>query len=335
MTTEINHDHRGEVPATLGRRGHAALAAARAGLFVFPVRVGAKVPAVKDWEAAATRDPAQIIRWWAHRPYNLGVATGKSGLVVIDLDHGRGETAPEPFTGCRDGREVLAQLAREAGQPAPWATYAVTTPTGGGLHLYFRAPAGSTYRNSAGRLGWHVDVRAHGGYVVAATSTRPEGTYQAVNRQAIAALPGWLAAHLDALAPAEADPDTAPLPAIVAQGRPGALVAAIVKGEIDELMATPVGQGKRHAARLKAARKLGQLVGGNALTYNDALGELLPIVHRHIGVTRSADGRITSTSRIEVERDVTDGLAYGMARPRTITDKATRGHADAYPGTAE
>ena len=121
----------------------------------------------------------------------------------------------------------------------------------------------------------------------------------------------------------------------MAQGRPGALVAAIVKGEIDELTATPVGQGKRHGARLKAARKLGQLVGGDALTYNEALAELLPVVHRHIGVTRSADGRITSTSLTEVELDIADGLAYGMARPRTITDKAARGHAGAHPHTSE
>lgn len=322
MTTEITHDPAG-VSATLGRRGRAALAAARAGLFVFPVRVGAKIPAVKDWEAAATRDPAQIISWWAHRPYNLGVAAGKSGLVVIDLDHGHGETAPEPYTGCQDGREVLAELARQDGQPGPWATYAVTTPTQG-LHLYFRAPAGSAYRNSAGRLGWRVDVRAHGGYIVAATSTRPEGTYRAVNRAPIAPLPGWLAARLDALAPTPAEADTVPLPKVVTQGRAGAWVNAAVKGELDELAATPVGQGKRHAARLKAARKLGQLVGGGALSYDQALGELLAIVGRHVGVTRSADGRVTSTTRVEVERDVTDGLAYGMQKPREISDD-TRG----------
>lgn len=312
-----------EAPAGLGRRGRAALAAAAAGLFVFPVRVGAKVPAVKDWEAAATRDTAQIVRWWAQRPYNLGVATGKSGLVVIDLDHGRGETAPEPYTGCRNGGDVLAQLAREDGQPGPWATYAVTTPTQG-LHLYFRAPAGSGYRNSAGRLGWRVDVRGHGGFIVAATSTRPEGTYRAVNRAPIAPLPEWLAARLDALAPSAAEADTAPLPAVVPQGRAGAWVNAAVKGELDELAATPVGQGKRHAARLKAARKLGQLVGGGALSYDQAHGDLLTIVGGHVGVTRSADGRVTSTSRTEVERDVADGLAYGMQRPREISDD-TRG----------
>ena len=35
-------------------------------------------------------------------------------------------------------------------------------------HLYFRAPtSGGPWRNTAGRIGWHIDTRAAGGYVVA------------------------------------------------------------------------------------------------------------------------------------------------------------------------
>lgn len=316
----------------LGWRGHAALQAAAAGQSVFPLLPGTKRPAIADWENAATTDPDQIIEWWRQRPYNLGVAAGKSGLVVIDLDHGRGETAAEPFTGCRDGREVLAQLAREAGQPAPWATYAVTTPTGGGLHLYFRAPEGSHYRNSAGRLGWHVDVRSHGGYVVAATSTYCGRQYRAQNRQAAAPLPGWLAERLDALAappqPAavpEPGPVTAPLPVTIAPGRITNYVQRIVDDELEELGAVAAGHGRRHGARLKAARALGRLVGEprNGLAQDAARAALLAVAGRHVGVYRSPDGQPKSTTRHEVERDIDDGLAYGRNLARDIGAEIT------------
>lgn len=129
----------------LGHLGRAALAAAEAGLSVFPLHPGSKYPALhgqrdcdgggvcvgghNGWEQRATRDPRQITAWWRQRPWNLGIATGPSGLVVIDLDDGHGEAAPERWTGARNGREVLARLAQEAGQPGPWATYQVSTPT--------------------------------------------------------------------------------------------------------------------------------------------------------------------------------------------------------------
>ncbi|WP_226367354.1 bifunctional DNA primase/polymerase [Pseudonocardia sp. ICBG162] len=348
MTTDLS----GSAPTTaatassdavgpgLGWRGRAALQAARAGLFVFPLWPGTKRPAVPNWEQAATRDPEQITAWWEQRPYNLAIATGPSGLVVIDLDHGRGQTPPPRWAGCSDGADVLAQLAREAGQGPPWATYMVSTPTGQGRHLYFQAPTGSDYRNSAGRLGWHVDVRAHGGYVVAATSTRPDGTYRARNRQPIAALPPWLASHLDDLATPSIDPTdyaqapepvaetsvkptTGPVPQSVTPDRLGRYVDAAVTAELAELAAVRAGDGLRHHARLKAARTLGRLVAepANGLSYPDARAKLLSVAAGHVGVYRAPDGRIKATSTREITRDIDDGLAFGMALPRRVADE--------------
>jgi hypothetical protein len=42
------------------------------------------------WESQATTDPDQIYRWWLDGPYNIGVATGPSQLVVVDCDVPRG-----------------------------------------------------------------------------------------------------------------------------------------------------------------------------------------------------------------------------------------------------
>ncbi|MFI6833712.1 bifunctional DNA primase/polymerase [Kribbella sp. NPDC050241] len=48
--------------------------------------MGSKAPAIEDWPHNATTDAEQITQWWRDAPYNLGVATGPSGLLVIDLD---------------------------------------------------------------------------------------------------------------------------------------------------------------------------------------------------------------------------------------------------------
>lgn len=133
----------------------AALAAADCGWSVFPLVSAGKTPAIRNWEERASRDKQQIYCWWANNATkNIGVAVGKSGLVVVDLDQGRGDLAPGRFAGARNGRDVLAMLAAEAGAELPTDTYTVATP--GGCHLYFRAPVGLGLRNTVGTLGWKI-----------------------------------------------------------------------------------------------------------------------------------------------------------------------------------
>jgi hypothetical protein len=56
--------------------------------------------------------------------YNIGIATGPSGLLVVDLDRPKNPTdlPPEPWRsrGCATGADVLAWLATE--QTAPCRT---------------------------------------------------------------------------------------------------------------------------------------------------------------------------------------------------------------------
>ena len=83
------------VPAqALERLARSALHVAGLGWPVFPVRPRAKIPAVTGWEDAATTDPGQIVEWWSARAWNIGLATGRAGLLVVDLD--RGGTDPPP-----------------------------------------------------------------------------------------------------------------------------------------------------------------------------------------------------------------------------------------------
>ena len=86
------------------------------GLFVFPLAPGRKVPlADKNWEAAATTDHLTIARTWQQAPYNIGVATGPSRLLVVDLDLPKtADDLPPAEWGSRgamSGADVLALVA--------------------------------------------------------------------------------------------------------------------------------------------------------------------------------------------------------------------------------
>lgn len=279
----------------------AALAAAGRGWAVFPLASGGKIPVVRDWERRATTDPLEIHRWWAKGvANNVGVATGRSGLVVIDLDGARGELPPERFAGACSGFDALAMLAVEAGAVMPTDTYTVATPRG--RHLYFRAPSDVVLRNSAGSLAWRVDSRANGGYVVGAGSIRSDGRYRVLRGGAVAELPDWL---LRALTPALPAP-TAPMR--LPSARAGAYVRAIVEGEAHHVAVALTGT--RHRTLLRAARTLGRLVGGGELSEDFVRDVLRDAAAGHVGV----DG----WSVAEVDRTIADGMAFGQRLPRRV-----------------
>jgi hypothetical protein len=279
-----------------------ALAAVDRGIAVFPVAVRGKKPAVPRWEDVATRDPDTVRRWYRNRAYNIGVATGPSGLVVVDIDDGHGQPPPARWAGARNGHDVLARLAAAAGAELPIDTYTVRTPTGG-EHLYFKAPAELDLRNTAGRLGWRIDTRARGGYVVAAGSVRREGRYELTLDTEIAPLPGWLRAGLT-------PPPRPPVPAAGERtiGAVDAYVRAALTAECDALRSAPVGT--RHHQLHKAARILGEFVGAGRLTEAAARQALLDATAVHLDI----DG----FSEQEAAATIAHGLANGCQRPRQL-----------------
>src|SRR5262249_16232765 len=147
----------------------------------------------QGWEARATTDADRIRKAWSTAPYNVGIACRPSGLLVVDLDVPKPETVRPPewdLEGVVTGEDVLAVLAHPAGQPLPYATYPVLTPSGG-RHLYFRQPE-EPLGNTAGTLGWLVDTRGVGGYVVGAGSSVDGREYLEDLDQTPADLPDWL-----------------------------------------------------------------------------------------------------------------------------------------------
>jgi hypothetical protein len=158
-------------------------AAAARGWHVFPLGEGTKRPAVDRWEERATTDPDRITSWWGRHPdHNYGVACGRSGLVVVDLDR-HDEAA--------DGVAAFRQVVDRHGGGWWPDTLQVSTPTGG-EHLYFDAGE-RTLRNTTGRIAPGVDTRAGGGYVVGPGSRVSAGGWRLWCDRPVAPCPPWLA----------------------------------------------------------------------------------------------------------------------------------------------
>ncbi|MFE3180172.1 bifunctional DNA primase/polymerase [Streptomyces violascens] len=181
-----------------------ALSAAGRGWHVFPLRPGTKRPALhgeaacpgtgpctdghRKWEQRATTDTDRIRATWERAPFNVGIATGPSGLVVVDLDVPKHNDKGSADTPC--GVTTFAALCERAGHAVP-DTYRVRTASGG-QHLYLTAPVGVRLANTASSLAPLVDTRAWGGYIVAPGSTTPAGPYEPVGDAPVAPAPAWL-----------------------------------------------------------------------------------------------------------------------------------------------
>ncbi|MET8753213.1 bifunctional DNA primase/polymerase [Streptomyces sp. NPDC004667] len=297
---------------------------------------------------AATTDPGRIDAWWAAGRFGVGVACGPAGLVVIDIDsHGgppppRGRLLPGidiadevDLTGLADGFHTLAVLAALRGAPTPArdeGTLRVRTPSGG-LHVWYRAGDGPGWHCSSGSgrraLAWQVDVRAHGGYIVAPGTVTRDGAYEPVGPcRAPAPLPHWLAGELTrtghAIGPVPESPPTSgpsSLPAPFMPARPPARSGArprhvpyprrpraaellrSVLGELAACAAAPTGAGFTERLN-RAAYTVGGLVAAGHLDAGAAERALT-----------DAAALVRPGQRERARRVITAGLAAGFRRP--------------------
>ncbi|RKN07290.1 bifunctional DNA primase/polymerase [Streptomyces radicis] len=231
---------------------------------VFPLRPGGKRPAghgaddcpgtgrcsnghLKP-EQRATTDPSLIRACWQHRPYNVGLATGPAGLLVVDLD----TLKPTDEEGTPDGVTAFTALCERAGQPAP-TTRRIRTPSGG-EHLYFATPDGARLPSSKGKLARKIDTRAWGGYVVAPGSTVDGQVYEVIDPAPVAPLPDWLRQTLTPPPP----PRRTTIPTATGASRAGRYAQAALDNETATVAATT--EGGRDEALLRGARALGRFI---------------------------------------------------------------------------
>jgi len=177
---------------------------------------------VKD----ATTDVPTITRWWSAWPRaHVAIAAGASGLLVVDVD---------PRNG---GDDSLADLERTHG-PLPDTPRQLTG--GGGVHVLFRRPDRPVVRGPRHGLGRGIDVKADGGYIIAAPSGHLSGRPyvweigHALADLPIAAVPAWLQHRLDTRNVTMVPPGITP----VQDGLLGAAMA------VAGWLGRPVGQDK-------------------------------------------------------------------------------------------
>jgi hypothetical protein len=179
------------VMATTADNAATALRLAHAGFAVFPCQPGGAkakqpMPFIK-WREASTCSEAQIRQWWQKWPdAAIGLDLAKSGLIVIDADRHD-----------HDGVTALGDLMASHGY-VPDGVPLVATPNEG-THFFYRQPAGRQFGNGRGTLPPGVDVRGHGGYVIAPGTVMQDGRlYEVFSDIADAPeLPAWLVGILE------------------------------------------------------------------------------------------------------------------------------------------
>jgi hypothetical protein len=286
--------------AALPRLLRAALLAAERGWPVFPVVPYGKPPAITGWPVHATRDPDALAEWWRRAPYNVGISCGPAQLLVVDLD-GSGDPPPE-WAGAVDGRAVFTELARRADADLA-ATFTVGTPSGG-EHRYYSVATRQAARSTAGTLGWHVDTRGTGGYVLAAGSVlRGRRYYRVLDPTPPVPAPAWL---LDLLTP----PPVRSEPVVLPAARRPAYGQAALDGETR--LVRRARPGTRNAVLFRAAVRLGTLAAAGVLNSSDVHDQLHAAASVHFGTDD-----FTAT---EADRTITNGLRYGEQHPRRLHD---------------
>jgi len=285
-----------------------ALSLARRGWYIFPVEPGGKKPLCKWRDASAQAEGIARLEFTRHAHGgefpNVGLDCGKSGLVVIDLDrHG---DSP-------DGLAAWEALKAEHGIDDTGALVA-ETPSGG-RHLIFADPTGGAIRNSASKLAPGIDIRANGGYIVAAPSRNGAGGGWRWLRGD--GEPGTLPPELIRLLLAEPAPSHVlepPREAPRAQTAPTgdrraiAYAQAALGREVAALAGT--APGTRNAGANRAAFSLGQLVGAGLLDRAE--------VERQVYGACVASGLLADDGERSVMATIASGITAGIAEPRGL-----------------
>ena len=177
-----------------------ALALSEQGMYCFPVNHTAdneKKPYTPNGHLDATLDPNVLMDWWAKWPNaQVGVACGKSGIAVADVDTKNG----------KDGWASLDEAWLDLGSPFSYETGT------GGSHLVYLSPEGlnlngqSNYRGLVG-----VDRRAGSSWVMwtgdvpdrADLQPAPEWLLDEAKERSVQGFEGTVKDWYDSLTPGE------------------------------------------------------------------------------------------------------------------------------------
>ena len=174
----------------------AALAYAKANWYLVPVERGTKNPGSVvhgKWQEKSSRDPKQIVAWFAGTDYSIALHCGRSGAVVFDVDDY--EAMPDALIVAVENTSCPYQSTRPE-QP-------------GRGHYLFSQPKGRLIGNRGGKLGDKFgEVRGLNGVIIVANSFHKAGEYAWRRVGPVPEMPDYLADELpDVLATEDAATD--------------------------------------------------------------------------------------------------------------------------------
>lgn len=288
----------------------AALDYAAKGWPVFPCRADNKRPHLEHGFKDASIDPDTIRAWWRRWPDAMVAApTGPTiGAWVLDVDD------PATFETAAAGMGLSIPETRRCA-------------TGKGYHAHFAWDGGSPVRNAQqSAKGWPfpslpgAEVRGDGGYVILPPSRHPSGRHYAWSGNTEPSTPP---AELLAIVRKVEKP--APQPAQRTETSSGRQMpssdhpyaVAALRAECAAIRAAPAGA--QESTLNAAALKIGSLVGGNALSFETAAGQLVA-AGLSLSSVNAHDPWTPQTVAAKVDR----ALRGGMATPRAIPEGNAR-----------
>jgi hypothetical protein len=168
------------------------------------------------------------------------------------------------------------------------------------LHIYFKDKSG-LIKSSVGKVGWKIDIRSVGGYVVAAGSVLSTGTYTAGVVEDVKDLPLWLERVIVGSQHLEVFPRGSSSVGII----PPASDKYTEAGILNECAALRLArEGSRNDSLNTAAFKCGQLVAQNPSYLKFAVDTL------------AGSARSIGLDETEYRRTIGSGISSGIQNPR-------------------
>lgn len=261
-----------------------ALAYLRHGWSIFPLRPKSKVPAIPSWRKFMYERATEslVCQWWESNPnWNVAIVTGAiSGLFVVDCD--------------------TSQLV-QAHEEQPDYKPTLKSITAHGAHFLYQSPGFRVVN----RVGYGLDIRGDGGYIVAPPSIHPSGVRYRWQRAPIQTTPPR--AILDLIQPKEelkhsATQNQQTFPPAAVRGTRYA--QTVFDREYCNVISVPAGQRNNQLNR--SAYNLGQLVGDGLLNRFDVENALL-------------QGAVSvGLSEREALATIASGLNAGVGNPRSL-----------------
>lgn len=260
------------------------------GWHLFPLGENKKPLSGCLWKERASSDPDAIAATWKEWPgVRVGIATGPSGLVVLDIDRLRGDA------GIARLRELFPGLP-----PAP-----IGGSVRNGRHGYFGRPGGVFIGNGANSVADGIDHRGIGGYIC---------FHKWIVSPHDEEIPDLPAAIVERLTKRSTFGDTFGAEIPPGGNAPDAL--GQLDAECTVLAAMPKDSGRNDSLN-RAAFRLGQLVSAGSLSKR-------LVVERLLGAC-GQNGLLAEDGQRACENTIASGLKEGSQRPRIKAEGSSGG----------